>query len=123
MTTFERLKNYFSESGLSDDFIQQDYIWNEKEGNDSDSYIVFQQPNGTGRIDDLSGDDFFTVSLISGKAWIEFIVQRANEILEYVRCHSRSHNIGFIINTSGFVNPIQTTEGRFIIPLSFRCTS
>ncbi|WP_423810352.1 phage tail termination protein, partial [Proteus mirabilis] len=41
----------------------------------------------------------------------------------YVRCHSRSHNIGFIINTSGFVNPIQTTEGRFIIPLSFRCTS
>ncbi|MFS3627280.1 hypothetical protein ACK6S7_17780, partial [Proteus mirabilis] len=74
MTTFERLKNYFYESGLSDGFIQQDYIWNEKEGNDSDSYIVFQQPNGTGRIDDLSGDDFFTVSLISGKAWIEFIV-------------------------------------------------
>ena len=60
MTTFERLKNYFSESGLSDGFIQQDYIWNEKEGNDSDSYIVFQQLNGTGRIDDLSGDDFFT---------------------------------------------------------------
>ncbi|WP_433962374.1 phage tail termination protein, partial [Morganella morganii] len=46
--------------------------------------------DGTGRINDLGGDDFFTVSLISGKGWVEFVAQRAYAILDYVRCHAQS---------------------------------
>ncbi|EGT3623350.1 hypothetical protein [Morganella morganii] len=123
MTTIEQVKRYFSESGLSDGFIIQDYEWSESGGHDLDAYMVFQQRDGTGRINDLGGDDFFTVSLISGKGWVEFVAQRAYEILDYVRCHAQSHGLNFIINISGFVNPVQTAEGRYWIPLTFRCTS
>ena len=41
MTTTEQVKRYFSESGLSDGFIIEDYEWSESGGHDHDAYMVF----------------------------------------------------------------------------------
>ncbi|OTA14083.1 hypothetical protein Xbed_03739 [Xenorhabdus beddingii] len=124
MTVFEQFRHYLGKSGLTDDFTIQMLTWIEqtKDGGQM-QYMVFQPAGGTGRLDDLGADDNVQVILVSGQNNPQPVIQRAQEILNYVTTHPDDDCLNAVFNLGGMPTPIPTQENRYVIRLLFRCTS
>ncbi|MGJ0579219.1 phage tail termination protein [Xenorhabdus bovienii] len=124
MSTFEQFRHYLAMAGLIDGFTVQMVTWIEQKGDGGKAqYMVFQPSGGTGRLDDLSADDNVQVVLVSGQNDPQPVIQRAQEILNYVASHPDDDCLNAVFNLGGMPTPIPTQENRYIIRLLFRCTS
>ncbi|MEQ1967677.1 hypothetical protein ABLA30_11735 [Xenorhabdus nematophila] len=124
MSAFEQFRHYLATAGLIDGFTVQMVTWIEQKGDGREAqYMVFQPAGGTGRLDDLSADDNVQVILVSGQNDPQPVIQRAQEILNYVAAHPDDDCLNAVFNLGGLPTPIPTQENRYIIRLFFRCTS
>ncbi len=119
----EKFERYLNRGNLLDGFIVQYLTWNEKPDEKTQQYAVIQPDDGSGRFADLGADDFVTLVLVSAQYDPEPALIRANEILNFVAEFPDDCELNSIYNLGGLPRPIPTEEGRFIIKLSFRCTS
>ncbi len=119
----EKFERYLNRGNLLDGFIVQYLTWNEQPDEKTQQYAVIQPDDGCGRFADLGADDFVVLILVSAWKDPEPTVIRANEILNYVANNSLDCELNSIYNLGGLPRPIPTEEGRFILKLSFRCTS
>lgn len=119
----EKFERYLNRGNLLDGFIVQYLTWNEQPDEKTQQYAVIQPDDGGGRFADLGADDFVTLALVSAQHDPEPTLIRANEILNYVANNSLDCELNSIYNLGGLPRPIPTEEGRFILKLSFRCTS
>ncbi|MDE9467388.1 phage tail termination protein [Xenorhabdus bovienii] len=124
MSAFEQFRHYLATAGLIDGFRVQMVTWIEqKDDGGQMQYMVFQPAGGTGRLDDLSADDNVQVILVSGQNDPQPIIQRTQEILDYVAAHPDDDCLNAVFNLGGMPTPIPTQENRYIIRLLFRCIS
>ncbi|HDU8435941.1 TPA: hypothetical protein ACKRY1_000474 [Proteus mirabilis] len=119
----EKFERYLNRGNLLDGFIVQYLTWNEQPEEKTQQYAVIQLDNGSGRFADLGADDFLTLVLVSAQYDPEPALIRANEILNFVAEFPDDCELNSIYNLGGLPRPIPTEEGRFILKLSFRCTS
>ncbi|UDN34545.1 hypothetical protein [Proteus sp. NMG38-2] len=119
----EKFERYLNRGNLLDGFIVQRFAWDEEEDTRHQQYAVIQPDDSSGRFADLGADDFVALVLVSAWKDPEPTVIRANEILNYVANNSLDCELNSIYNLGGLPRPIPTEEGRFILRLSFRCTS
>lgn len=119
----EKFERYLNRGNLLDGFIVQYLTWNEQPEEKTQQYAVIQPDNGGGRFADLGADDFVTLVLVSAQYDPEPALIRANEILNFVAEFPDDCELNSIYNLGGLPRPIPTEEGRFILKLSFRCTS
>lgn len=119
----EKFERYLNRGNLLDGFIVQYLTWNEQPEEKTQQYAVIQLDNGSGRFADLGADDFVTLVLVSAQHDPEPALIRANEILNFVAEFPDDCELNSIYNLGGLPRPIPTEEGRFILKLSFRCTS
>lgn len=119
----EAFERYLNRGNLLDGFIVQYLMWNEQPDEKTQQYAVIQPDDSSGRFADLGADDFVTLVLVSAQHDPEPALIRANEILNYVANNSLDCELNSIYNLGGLPRPIPTEEGRFILKLSFRCTS
>ncbi|MBI6547266.1 phage tail termination protein [Xenorhabdus lircayensis] len=123
MIAFEQFRHYLANGGLIDGFSVQMVTWIEQKGDGGKQYMVFQPAGGTGRLDDISADDNVQVILVSGQSDPQPVIQRAQEIIDYVAAHPDDDCLTAVFNLGGMPTPIPTQENRYIIRLLFRCTS
>ncbi|MBE8598198.1 phage tail termination protein [Xenorhabdus sp. BG5] len=124
MMTFEQFRHYLAKAGLIDGFKIQMLNWIEQKSDGGQAqYMVFQPAGGTGRLDDLGADDNVQVILVSGQNNPQPVIQRAQEILDYVAEHPDDACLTSVFNLGGLTTPIPTQENRYVIRLLFRCTS
>lgn len=119
----EKFERYLNRGNLLDGFIVQYLTWNEQPDEKTQQYAVIQPDDGNGRFADLGADDFVTLVLVSAQHDPEPTLVRANEILNFVAEFADDCELNSIYNLGGLPRPIPTEEGRFILKLSFRCTS
>ncbi|HHX4111563.1 TPA: phage tail termination protein [Proteus mirabilis] len=119
----EKFERYLNRGNLLDGFIVQYLTWNEQPDEKTQKYAVIQPDDGSGRFADLGADDFVTLVLVSAQYDPEPALIRANEILNFVAEFPDDCELNSIYNLGGLPRPIPTEEGRFILKLSFRCTS
>lgn len=119
----EKFERYLNKGNLLDGFIVQYLTWNEQPDEKTQQYAVIQPDDGGGRFADLGADDFVTLVLVSAQYDPEPALIRANEILNFVAEFPDDCELNSIYNLGGLPRPIPTEEGRFILKLSFRCTS
>lgn len=119
----EKFERYLNRGNLLDGFIVQYLTWNEQPDEKTQQYAVIQSDDGSGRFADLGADDFVTLVLVSAQYDPEPALIRANEILNFVAEFPDDCELNSIYNLGGLPRPILTEEGRFILKLSFRCTS
>lgn len=119
----EKFERYLNRGNLLDGFIVQYLTWNEQPDENTQQYAVIQPDDGSGRFADLGADDFVTLVLVSAQYDPEPALIRANEILNFVAEFPDDCELNSIYNLGGLPSPIPTEEGRFILKLSFRCTS
>ncbi|NBM50715.1 phage tail termination protein [Proteus sp. G2666] len=119
----EKFERYLNRGNLLDGFIVQYLTWNEQPDEKTQQYAVIQPDDGNGRFADLGADDFVTLVLVSAQHDPEPTLIRANEILNFVAEFADDCELNSIYNLGGLPRPIPTEEGRFILKLSFRCTS
>ncbi|WP_337234006.1 hypothetical protein [Proteus terrae] len=119
----EKFERYLNRGNLLDGFIVQYLTWNEQPDEKTQQYAVIQPDDGNGRFADLGADDFVTLVLVSAQHDPEPTLVRANEILNFVAEFPDDCELNSIYNLGGLPRPIPTEEGRFILKLSFRCTS
>ncbi|MDM3613617.1 hypothetical protein O9381_18885 [Proteus mirabilis] len=119
----EKFERYLNRGNLLDGFIVQRFAWDEEEDTRHQQYAVIQPDDGSGRFADLGADDFVTLVLVSAQHDPEPSLIRANEILNFVAEFPDDCELNSIYNLGGLPRPIPTEEGRFILKLSFRCTS
>ncbi len=119
----EKFERYLNKGNLLDGFIVQYLTWNEQPDENTQQYAVIQPDDGSGRFADLGADDFVTLVLVSAQHDPEPALIRANEILNFVAEFPDDCELNSIYNLGGLPRPIPTEEGRFILKLSFRCTS
>lgn len=119
----EKFERYLNRGNLLDSFIVQYLTWNEQSDEKTQQYAVIQPDDGSGRFADLGADDFVTLVLVSAQHDPEPTLIRANEILNFVAEFPDDCELNSIYNLGGLPRPIPTEEGRFILKLSFRCTS
>lgn len=119
----EAFERYLNRGNLLDGFIVQYLTWNEQPDEKTQQYAVIQPDDGSSRFADLGADDFVTLVLVSAQYDPEPVLIRANEIINYVANNSLDCELNSIYNLGGLPRPIPTEEGRFILKLSFRCTS
>ncbi|CDG20001.1 conserved protein of unknown function [Xenorhabdus poinarii G6] len=124
MIAFEQFRHYLAKAGLTDGFKVQMASWIEQKGDGGKvQYMVFQPAGGTGRLDDISADDNVQVILVSGQNDPQPVIQRAQDILNYVAANPDDDCLNAVFNLGGMPTPIPTQENRYIIRLLFRCTS
>ncbi|MDM3620910.1 hypothetical protein O9421_18215, partial [Proteus mirabilis] len=104
-------------------FIVQYLTWNEQPDEKTQQYDVIQPDDGSGRFADLGADDFVKLVLVSAQHDPEPALIIANEILNFVAELPDDCELNSIYNLCGLPRPIPTEEGRFILKVSFRCTS
>ncbi|EPG6917100.1 TPA: hypothetical protein OT776_002833 [Proteus mirabilis] len=119
----EKFERYLNRGNLLDGFIVQYLTWNEQPDEKTQQYAVIQPDDGGGRFADLGADDFVTLVLVSAQHDPEPALIRANKILNFVAEFPDDCELNSIYNLGGLPRPIPTEEGRFILKLSFRCTS
>ncbi|PHM64119.1 hypothetical protein Xsto_03316 [Xenorhabdus stockiae] len=121
---FEHFRQYLAKAELTDGFKIQMLNWIEQKGDGGQAqYMVFQPAGGTGRLDDLGADDHVQVILVSGQNNPQPVIQRAQNILNYVAAHPDDECLNGVFNLGGLTTPIPTQENRYVIRLLFRCTS
>lgn len=121
---FIKFRDWLVGAGLADGYTIQLARWLEQPSDGGFTrYIVFQPNGGTARLQDLGADDNVQVVLVSGKNDTQTVVQRAQDILDYVTEHPDNDCLNGVFNLGGIPVPASTEEGRTIISLLFRCTS
>ncbi|WP_311752956.1 hypothetical protein [Proteus columbae] len=119
----EKFERYLNRGNLLDGFTVQYLTWNEQPDEKTQQYAVIHPDDGSGRFADLGADDFVTLVLVSAQYDPKPALIRANEILNFVAEFPDDCELNSIYNLGGLPRPIPTEEGRFILKLSFRCTS
>lgn len=115
--------DYLERGKLTDDFIVQRLGWKERKDTKIQQYIVIRPASGTGRLGELSADDYVDVILVSAQDNPIPALTRADEILKYVAANPGDCNLNSVFNMGGLPSGIVTTENRTIFRLSFRCLS
>jgi hypothetical protein len=119
----KRIRNLFSDAGLTDGFKVQLLMWRDS-GKSTDSFIVFR-PNGGTQIDRDRGSEYYVlVDVISGAdvSFYESTDTAVQRIIEYVQQNPIADScVGQILNMGGIPSPVTTTEGRLVYRLQFRC--
>lgn len=121
---FIKFREWLEDAGLTGGYKVQMVEWVEqKEDTGNMKYMVFQPNGGTPRVKDLSADDNVQVVLVSAKNDAQTVVQRAQDILDYVTDSPDDSCLNSVFNLGGMPTPIPTEEGRTVIRLLFRCTA
>ncbi|WP_272666066.1 phage tail termination protein [Providencia sp. PROV110] len=115
--------DYLERGELTSDFIVQRLEWEEKANTKTQQYLVIQPNDGSGRLGELSADDYVDVILVSEQGNPIPALTRADEILKYVAVNPSDCNLNSVFNMGGLPSGIVTTENRTIFRLSFRCLS
>ncbi|MBG5881736.1 MULTISPECIES: hypothetical protein [Providencia] len=114
---------YLERGGLAEGFITQRLEWKERKDTKIQQYIVIRPASGSGRLGELSADDYVDVILVSAQDDPIPALTRADEILKYVSANPSDCNLNSVFNMGGLPSGIVTTENRTIFRLSFRCLS
>lgn len=121
---FINLMNYLKISHLTDGYKLQMVQWEEQpDDNGTMKYMVFQPNGGSGRVYDIGADDTVMLALVSAKKDALPVIERSQEILDYVTEHPIDSCLNSVFNLGGMPTPIPTEEGRTVIRLLFRCTA
>ncbi|MDI9092582.1 MULTISPECIES: phage tail termination protein [Providencia] len=115
--------DYLERGNLTSDFIAQRLEWKERPDSKIQQYIVIRPSSGTGRLGELSADDYIDVIVVSAQDDPIPALTRADEILKYVGANPSDCNLNSVFNMGGLPSGIVTTENRTIFRLSFRCLS
>ncbi|MBG5923153.1 hypothetical protein I5E18_08840 [Providencia rettgeri] len=115
--------DYLERGNLTSDFIVQRLEWKERPDSKIQQYIVIRPSSGTGRLGELSADDYIDVILVSAQEDPIPALTRTDEILKYVAANPNDCNLNSVFNMGGLPSGIVTTENRTIFRLSFRCLS
>ncbi|MBQ0207809.1 hypothetical protein J7S50_01215 [Providencia rettgeri] len=115
--------NYLERGNLTSDFIAQRLEWKERPDSKIQQYIVIRPSSGTGRLGELSADDYIDVILVSAQDDPIPALTRTDEILKYVAANPSDCNLNSVFNMGGLPSGIVTTENRTMFRLSFRCLS
>ncbi|WP_163768496.1 phage tail termination protein [Providencia stuartii] len=115
--------DYLKRGGLTDGFIVQRLDWKERPETKIQQYIVIRPASGSGRLGELSADDYVDVILVSEQSNPIHALTRADEILKYVAANPSDCNLNSVFNMGGLPSGIVTAENRTIFRLSFRCLS
>ncbi|MEQ5254185.1 hypothetical protein ABN234_02805 [Providencia rettgeri] len=115
--------NYLERVNLTDGFIVQRLDWKERPDSKIQQYIVIRPASGSGRLGELSADDYVDVILVSAQDDPIPALTRADEILKYVAANPGDCNLNSVFNMGGLPNPIPTSDNRVVFRLSFRCLS
>lgn len=115
--------DYLQRGNLTSDFIAQRLEWKERPDSKIQQYIVIRPSSGTGRLGELSADDYIDVILVSAQDDPIPALTRTDEILKYVAANPSDCNLNSVFNMGGLPSGIVTTENRTIFRLSFRCLS
>lgn len=115
--------DYLERGNLTSDFIAQRLEWKERPDSKIQQYIVIRPVSGSGRLGELSADDYIDVILVSAQDDPIPALTRADEILKYVAENPSDCNLNSVFNMGGLPSGIVTTENRTIFRLSFRCLS
>lgn len=115
--------DYLERGNLTSDFIAQRLEWKERPDSKIQQYIVIRPSSGTGRLGELSADDYIDVILVSAQDDPIPALTRTDEILKYVAAYPSDCNLNSVFNMGGLPSGIVTTENRTIFRLSFRCLS
>ena len=115
--------DYLKRGKLTDDFIVQRLDWKELKDTKIQQYIVIRPANGSGRLGELSADDYVDVIVVSAQDEPIPALTRADAILKYVAANPDDCNLNSVFNMGGLPSGIVTTENRTIFRLSFRCLS
>ena len=114
---------YLERGSLTSDFIAQRLEWKERQDSKIQQYIVIRPASGSGRLGELSADDYVDVILVSAQDDPIPALTRADEILKYVTENPSDCNLNSVFNMGGLPSGVVTTENRTIFRLSFRCLS
>lgn len=121
---FINLMNYLKISHLTDGYKLQIVQWEEQpDDKGTMKYMVFQPNGGSGRVYDIGADDTVMLALVSAKKDALPVIERSQEILDYVTEHPIDSCLNSVFNLGGMPTPIPTEEGRTVIRLLFRCTA
>lgn len=121
---FINLMNYLKISHLTDGYKLQMVQWEEQpDDKGTMKYMVFQPNGGSGRVYDIGADDTVMLALVSAKKDALPVIERSQEILDYVTEHPIDSCLNSVFNLGGMPTPIPTEEGRTVIRLLFRCTA
>ncbi|MBQ0532586.1 hypothetical protein SGI36_19100 [Providencia rettgeri] len=115
--------DYLERGNLTNGFIIQRLDWKERTDTKIQQYIVVRPSSGTGRLGELSADDYIDVILVSAQDDPIPALTRTDEILKYVAANPSDCNLNSVFNMGGLPSGIVTTENRTMFRLSFRCLS
>lgn len=115
--------DYLERGNLTDGFNVQRLDWKERTDTKIQQYIVIRPANGSGRLGELSADDYVDVIIVSAQDAPIPALTRADEIIKYVATNPDDCNLNSVYNMGGLPSGIVTTENRTIFRLSFRCLS
>lgn len=116
--------DYLQRGGVTDDFdFIQPYLWNEMPNSKMERYLVVQTSSGSGRLGELSANDYIDVIVVSAQNDLGWAAKKAESILQYVTNNPSDCNLNSVFNMGGLPNPIPTSDNRVVFRLSFRCLS
>lgn len=116
--------DYLQRGGVTDDFdFIQPYLWNEMPNSKTERYLVVQASSGSGRLGELSANDYIDVIVVSAQNDLGWAAKKAESILQYVTSNPSDCNLNSVFNMGGLPNPIPTSDNRVVFRLSFRCLS
>ena len=121
---FISFMNYLEISHLTDGYKLQMVQWEEQpDDKGTMKYMVFQPNGGSGRVYDIRADDTVMLTLVSAKKDALPVIERSQEILDYVTEHPIDPCLNSVFNLGGIPSPIPTQAGRVVVRLLFRCTA
>ncbi|MDX7985985.1 hypothetical protein FE392_01350 [Xenorhabdus sp. 12] len=115
--------DYLKRGNLTDDFTVQRLVWEEKANTKTQQYLIIQPVSGSGRLGELSADDYIDVVLVSEQGKPIPTMERAVEILDFVANNPDDCKLNSVFNVGGLPPPVTSEENRTIFRLSFRCLS
>lgn len=116
-----RVRNYFTDAGLTDGFNTQLLVWNDT-GALSDKFLVFRPNGGSAVRNDLGAEYYVMVDVIGAKGGNGAVDLATQNIIDYVQQNPiKTDCVGHIENVGGIPAPVLTTEGRLVYRLLFAC--
>ncbi|EPO2453719.1 phage tail termination protein, partial [Providencia rettgeri] len=85
--------DYLERGNLTDGFIIQRLDWKERQGSKIQQYIVIRPASGSGRLGELSADDYVDVIVVSAQDDPIPALTRADEMLKYVAANPSDCNL------------------------------
>ncbi|MFY9993633.1 MAG: hypothetical protein WAK61_01395 [Leclercia sp.] len=118
----ERVRNTFSDAGLTAGFTVQQLMYDDP-GKLNEAVMVFR-PNGGQPIRTGLGSEYYVlVDVIGAKDKRKDALSAVQRITDYVQANPMADEcIGYIQNMGGIPAPVLTEEGRIVFRLQFACT-